>query len=199
MKKCKKCNELKSLDSFSNCRKAKDKKQTHCQPCKYKFYTSNLKLVPIPLLDKKCTTCNLVKTIDNFRTAKNTADGYRPECKACKYLLDRNYRRQNLQRHNELNRIYARNNSAKVLANTRKYQVRKYGNYYRHITSEQKQAIVAIYNLCRLVNMLTGIPHEVDHIIPLQGENVTGFHIPENLQIIPASDNRKKSNKLKLE
>lgn len=35
---------------------------------------------------------------------------------------------------------------------------------------------------------------EVDHIIPLQGELVSGLHVPENLQIIPMQANRSKAN-----
>jgi len=47
------------------------------------------------------------------------------------------------------------------------------------------------------MSKITGIQYHVDHIIPLQGENVCGLHIAANLRVIPARDNLAKSNKLK--
>ena len=54
---------------------------------------------------------------------------------------------------------------------------------------------VAIREEARILTLETGTPHEVDHIIPLQGKLVSGLHWHGNMQILTRAENRTKSNK----
>jgi dsDNA-specific endonuclease/ATPase MutS2 len=63
------------------------------------------------------------------------------------------------------------------------------------VNKETLDEIEKIYEAARLKTEITGIKHHVDHIIPLQGKFVSGFHVPQNLQILTCTENSRKSNK----
>lgn len=58
-----------------------------------------------------------------------------------------------------------------------------------------RKAIAAIYAEARTLTLKTGIRHEVDHIVPIQGSKVCGLHVEYNLKILTKTENIKKHSK----
>jgi hypothetical protein len=93
-------------------------------------------------------------------------------------------------------RAYYRNNLPAIIATNRRMIARRLQRMPSWLTDDQVREIVAKYQLAAKLSIETGIKHHVDHIVPLQGKTVSGLHVPWNLQVIPALDNLRKSNKL---
>ncbi|RSV15660.1 hypothetical protein CA235_07340 [Sphingomonas sp. ABOLF] len=89
-------------------------------------------------------------------------------------------------------RDYVRANRAIKAAAAARYSARK----RRAIPAWADQAAIrSFYVEAARLTALTGVEHEVDHVLPLAGRTVCGLHVETNLRVIPAVDNRRKYNK----
>ena len=101
----------------------------------------------------------------------------------------RRWREANPERWKEIEVKYRANNRETLLTKyrTRRHHKRRPWGF---------ENLAPFYESARRVTQCLGIPHEVDHIVPLQGETVSGLHVPENLRVIPRSLNRSKCNRM---
>lgn len=89
----------------------------------------------------------------------------------------------------ELRRMNYRDNKAKYI-----YRARKRDRQIALVTPSWFDAKKAeeVYEEAERLSKETGIPHEVDHIVPLFGRTVRGLHVHTNLRAIPITENRRK-------
>lgn len=59
-----------------------------------------------------------------------------------------------------------------------------------------RDAIAAFYVEAARLTAATGVPHEVDHIAPIQSEYACGLHVPANLRVVTRTLNRSKRNRM---
>ena len=117
------------------------------------------------------------------------------------YINNIEKRKEKNRKFREANRSYAvswrKANKEKICFYSNKYRLTKIGATPSWLSKEQLEEIKGFYELAKECEMLTGDNYHVDHIVPLQGENVCGLHVPWNLQVLPAEVNLRKSNRFK--
>lgn len=108
----------------------------------------------------------------------------------------RRYQAKNLPSVREQQREWRAENRHKVRAKGALRAAAKIRATPPWLSDAHKAQIEAIYHERERVSTETGVLHHVDHIIPLRSHIVCGLHVPWNLQVIPANDNLRKSNKI---
>lgn len=152
-----------------------------------------------------CSRCNKPNPLAKANVSRKTGERlYRSWCTTCEKERKDKWRATNLTKHNQQSKAWVTKNKEK-----RKQIAEKYAQTHKHIikrrSAVRKQRfknatpswlsewdlfyIEELYDLSLLRNL------EVDHIIPLNGKNVCGLHVPTNLQLLTRFENRSKGNK----
>jgi len=106
----------------------------------------------------------------------------------------RSYARKNAESVNAYHRAYQKKNLHKFAAINAKRKAAKLKRTPSWLTEDDFWMIKQAYELAAMRTKLFGFVWHVDHIIPLQGKRVSGLHVPLNMQVVPAIENRRKSN-----
>ena len=146
-------------------------------------------------MTKKCSKCKKDKSLLEFNKNKSKIDGLQTECKKCQRSNDKIYRNSNKDKVKEKLYFWTINNRGKANAKTAKRRSSKLNRTPKWLSEQDLKLIEAKYAIARWLSNIVGISYHVDHIIPLQGKNVSGLHIPNNLQILKSFDNLSKGNK----
>jgi hypothetical protein len=97
-----------------------------------------------------------------------------------------------------LKKAYAEANPEKGAANLAKRRAAKLQRTPKWLSVDDFWLMEQAYEVASLRSKATNNAWHVDHIFPLQGELVSGLHVPTNLQVIPWFDNLSKANKFEV-
>jgi hypothetical protein len=167
---------------------------------------------------KTCHKCKETKELDLYPARGN-------DCKSCVASYMKLYRAANASHISNLKKKWKAKNKDRVTNNAKIYALEKpelkraARATWRHknshiinaltkarraaqmnrtpswVDTEELWLIKQAYELALLRKKVTGFDWHVDHIVPLQGKNVSGLHTIGNLQVISALENTRKGNK----
>jgi len=166
-------------------------------------------------MNKVCACCKQAKLIGDFNKDRQKKDGLMSYCKSCNslktstfYARTKTSSKTNVKRGNLTENEYAsvwRSENKEATKKARDkwaakniYKLREKG-MRRYVSQTQqtpswlnkghKAEIEGFYLYCQIFK-----GHQVDHIVPIRGKTVSGMHVPWNLQVLTAEQNRAKSN-----
>ena len=98
----------------------------------------------------------------------------------------------NKERKKKADKNFCKNNPVLVRSYKAKRRAKERKATPLWITDSQIAEIRLVYFEAERLTKETGIPYQVDHIVPLAGGIVCGLHVPWNLRAIPAGENNRR-------
>ncbi len=138
---------------------------------------------------KQCSTCEEIKPVSEFYVDNSKLSSISSGCNTCNCSKKHEYYAQNTELISDRNKQYRKNDPDKFRV---KDANKKYSKMRRIPPWSETEKINDMYR-----NRPEGM--QVDHIIPLHGELVSGLHVFSNLQYLTVKENSLKSNKIDLE
>lgn len=123
------------------------------------------------------------------------------------------YREANKDRLAFLKKADYEANKEKLLAQKKEYRKRAAANIAylnacrkkvvkqrtpKWLTAHDKLRMKCMYSIAAMLTRQNEEPWHVDHVVPLQGDLVSGLHVPSNLQVMRGVENIAKKNKFEV-
>lgn len=190
MKTCTKCGVSKPLFEFNRNKSLKDGLQSSCKVCK-------------AIYNRSWGQANKERRVESslkWRKANPEKQrAYNKKWSALNYEkqspLQKEWRKANPERQKKYRKQWRKTNKNLVYAYNAKRRANKLKAIPPWLSPEHHKEIALCYEEAQALRLYTGQEYHVDHIVPLQGKNVCGLHVPWNLQVILARDNLSKGNK----
>ena len=165
------------------------------------------------MVDKVCTTCKQNKPLSEYSPRKNRPLGIHYSCKVCLAAKAREWRKtkvyteeykekarvraakwreENPEWNSRIKREWSALHRHTKRAAAKRYEQRKNKRTPPWLTDQHHHDISMYYWLAQDLKKVTGDTYHVDHIVPLNGRDVCGLHVPWNLQVLPADVNLSK-------
>lgn len=212
LKPCGRCSESKPLTAFYKAGRA-----GYCIPCekayKREHYAANAERIKAKSQawseankERKAKTDRAYRLNNPERVAAKSAEwrSANPEKRRAIYTASRAnnldayrareaaYRAARREACNDRIREWKRRNPHKL---THYFHKRRAAELLAMPTWANLDAIEAIYAEAQRIQVATGIPQHVDHIVPILSRFVCGLHCEANLRVIPAAENLRKQNR----